>query len=308
MTIRLTATAEVQPISLLKITTPIGGVVAGLDIVPGDTVPAGAILAHLRGPTVEGLFITRQSAVTNGEASLAAARQLLSIQQYKLARHLGTREMVEQAMAAVASARARLAAAKSALAALQGETTIRCPEAGQILAVQASNGEFAPAGRTLVTVQPAGRLWLTASFYGAGAVPIRPGMQGRFEPYEGSSAIPVTVRSIISQAQPGGGLRVELAATASPGWHSGEFGSVVLSGGTETLVAVPTRALILDQGRWWVMVRTSHGDRRQAVTPGPAQGNLTLIRRGLDPGAEVVVANAYLDFHRNIANSFQQPD
>jgi cobalt-zinc-cadmium efflux system membrane fusion protein len=56
------------------------------------------------------------------------------------------------------------------------------------------------------------------------------------------------------------------------------------------------------------MLRTAHGDRRQAVELGPVQGENTLIRQGLSPGAEVVVENPYLDFHRDFAQHYQQPD
>jgi hypothetical protein len=71
---------------------------------------------------------------------------------------------------------------------------------------------------------------------------------------------------------------------------------------------VPTRALILDQGTWWLLVHTPQGIRRQAVVPGPSRGESTLIEKGLHPGAEIVVDNAYLLFHRDFSKSFQAPD
>ena len=75
-----------------------------------------------------------------------------------------------------------------------------------------------------------------------------------------------------------------------------------------SLVAVPTRALILDQGQWWVLVHTANGNQPRLVTPGPARGWQTFIERGLEPGAEVVVENAYLEFHSGISKNYQPPD
>jgi len=42
--------------------------------------------------------------------------------------------------------------------------------------------------------------------------------------------------------------------------------------------------------------------------PGPARGWQTFIERGLEPGAQVVVENAYLEFHRGISKNYQPPD
>ncbi len=106
-----------------------------------------------------------------------------------------------------------------------------------------------------------------------------------------------------------GGRRVELAATtADPGWFNGEAGTLRLAAGQETWVAVPTRALILDHGSWWVLVRHGQADQRRQVTPGPSRGDWALIRKGLAPGAEVIVDNAYLRFHRLFARHYQAPD
>ena len=74
------------------------------------------------------------------------------------------------------------------------------------------------------------------------------------------------------------------------------------------MMAVPTRALILDRARWWVLVRTPQGDRQQQVVPGPTSGWTTCIARGLSPGDQVVVENAYLEFHRRIAQRYTPPE
>lgn len=309
MVTRLTAYAQVEPISILRIPAPLTGIVTGLDAVPGSTVSAGVVLARLQGPAVAAVLTDREGAVASAQAQVSTMRKTLAIERHKLAAHLATQDVVYRAVSALAGAQAKLATARDRLRAARAETTLRSAKSGQVLTINAADGERVAAGQVVLTVQPADSLWLMAAFFGADAASIRPGMRGRFQPAGGGAAMPVTVRSILGQLRPDGGLDVGLSPlAASPEWRNGETGTLTLDGGTQKLAAVPSRALILDQGRWWVMVRTIHGDRRQSVVPGPSRSDLTFIRRGLAPGAKIVVENAYLDFHRDVSKTFQQPD
>ena len=152
-------------------------------------------------------------------------------------------------------------------------------------------------------------MWLRASYYGADATALQAGMTGSFFPAGGGNAIPVKIASVFGTLKPDGGESVGLlASTPAPGWLNGESGTVIVNGSARLLVVVPTRALILDQGRWWVLIHTNQGNRRQVVIPGSARGWQTFIVSGLKAGEQVVVANAYLEFHRGISKSYQPPD
>jgi cobalt-zinc-cadmium efflux system membrane fusion protein len=127
----------------------------------------------------------------------------------------------------------------------------------------------------------------------------------------------VRVRSVSRALEPDGGEAVWLVPASSArrgsaaragSWRSGEWGTVTLLGASRPMVPVPTRALILDRARWWVLVRTPRGFRRQIVVPGPTRGWNTFIERGLEPGDRVIVENAYLEFHRGIAERYTPPD
>jgi hypothetical protein len=89
---------------------------------------------------------------------------------------------------------------------------------------------------------------------------------------------------------------------------SGERGTVTLTGATRSLIAVPTRALVLDRARWWLLLRTPKGLQRRAVVPGATRRWETFIEQGLSPGEQVVVQNAYLEFHRDISERYRPPD
>ena len=91
-------------------------------------------------------------------------------------------------------------------------------------------------------------------------------------------------------------------------WLNGEPGTVSLNAPQRQLVSVPTRALILDQGKWWVMVHSAKGNSPETVVPGSTLGWNTFLESGLAPGTKVIVDNAYLLFHASIAEQFQIPD
>ncbi len=303
------AYAQVEPIAVLPVRIAETGVVTGLENFPGDSVQAGQKLAELGGPEINALLRQDEAEVRSAQTKLAETRKSLTIQRQGLTSHLSTRQMVLQAESAAAQAQAVLDVAQVQLRALRQLISVNSPSDGIVLAVNAANGERVGAGQTLLTLQPAVKLWLKAAYYGVDAAAVQLGMTGQFFPADSRAAIPVKVCSVFGLLNSDGGELVGLAAMVpTPGWLNGESGTVTLNGPARSLVAVPTRALVLDHGQWWVLVHTAKGNQPQLVTPGPARGWQTFIERGLEPGAEVVVENAYLEFHSGISRNYQPPN
>lgn len=306
---RLVAYARVAPISIVTVSAAETGVLAGLKVRPGMHVRAGESLAHLTGPTISSLVVQSEANVRGAQSQLDAAEKSLAIARDQLPLHLTTRQAVQQADSAVAQARSGLINAQSRLKTIRQLMTVSAPANGIVLQLNSADGALVSAGLPILTVQPARELWLTADFYGADLAAIRAGMIGRFVPADGGAPEKVRVVSIPGTITAGGGESIGLESLAPhPDWLSGESGSVILDLPPRQMVAVPTRALVLNQGKWWVMVRTAKGTRAQQVVPGTAQGWKTLLVSGLTPGAKVVVNNAYLLFHAGIAEQYQIPD
>ncbi len=314
----LPAYGQIQPIAALPVSASAAGVIANMQLIPGAQVKAGEALATLSGPEIQSLLINRRGAVDSERAQLAAADRNLTIQRRQLSVHLSTQQAVAAAQSAAEAARAAFETAQAQLRSAQQMQTLRAPSAGTVLAINAAEGERVTPGQTVLTLQTNNRLWLAAMYYGADAAAIRVGMAGQFRPASGGAPVSVKVTAVSAALAPDGGESVGLVRTddsrvpagrepAAP-WLNGERGTVILSGPTRQLVAVPTRALILDQARWWVLVRTPNGVQTQAVVPGPTRGWDTFIEQGLSPGQEVVVQNAYLEYHRGIAQRYTPPD
>lgn len=305
----LKAYGQVQPVFSLPVNAAEKGVVTGLSVFPGAHVHAGQELAHLSGPSIQSTLQQSEADVRSAQAQLSAAEKTLAIERQQLPAHLSTRATVQQAEGAVARAEANSENAQTHLQAMRQMMTISAPARGSVLAVNASDGELVSAGQPVVTLQPAAGLWLEASYYGADLSLIRTGTTGLFSPANGSAAIPVRVQAIAGAMSPSEGIAIGLTRVDSTQpWISGEFGTVTLNLPAQKLVAVPTRALILDRGQWFVLVHTSHGDIPQRVIPGPARGWNTFLKSGLSAGSQIVVEDAYLQFHRGISRSYQAPD
>lgn len=310
------AYAQVRPVAVVPLRAIEPGTVTALRVGPGSPVRAGGRLATLSGPEIQAFLVSRQGAVRSAETSLTAATRALEAESRQLADHLSTRQQVAAAQSAVAAAAAALQTARAQLQVAQDLVALRAPSTGTVIAVNAGNGEQVMAGQIVLTLQPSGSLWLEATYYGPDAAAIRAGMQGRFEPASGGEAVPVRVASVFPALTPDGGERVGLIATAAgpanrpvaaPHWLDGEWGTVAVAGPARPMISIPTAALIVDRARWWVLVHTPSGDRPQPVVPGPTRGWDTFIEKGLSPGQQVVIQNAYLEFHRGIAQRYAPP-
>ncbi len=303
------AYAQVEPIAALPIRVAEAGQIIKLSIVPGTAVQAGQKLAELGGPEIQALLDQDEAAVASARTNLLSAQKTLAIQQQQLPSHLVTRQTILQTEGVVAQAQSGSDTARAQLQAVRQTITLTAPAAGTVLAINVAEGQRVSAGETILTLQPADKLWLKASYYGADVAAIQAGMDGQFSPASGGEPISVKVATVFGSLAPDGGEFAGLLADApSPGWFNGESGKVMLNGGLRSLVAVPTRALILDRGRWWVLVHTDQGNRSRPVTPGPSRGWETFVESGLKPGDQVVVENAFLEFHQNIAHTYTPPD
>lgn len=303
-----TAYGQVRPIASVKIRAMDAGIVSRLQVLPGSAVAAGQSLARLTGARMQSLLTRREAAVASARARLDAALKGRQIARRQLADRLGTRDMADAADAELAGARAALQTALARRDEARELRILKSPVAGTVLTVNAADGEQATPGQTVLTILPSDNLWVRAEYYGADAARIHPGMSGDFKPEGGAPAVPVTVVTAGPSLDADGGVRVGLLPRAPEALPSGLWGEVTLAGPAQPMVAVPTGALILDRGAWWVLVHTPSGDLPRRVVPGPARGWQTAIASGLEPGEKVVAQNAFLRYHRNIANAYQPPD
>lgn len=304
-----TAYAQVEPQALVPLNAAATGIVSNLRLLPGDRVTSGEVIARLAGPEFAAIRAAALGAVASARAEETGADQELTLRRHQAADHLATRQQVLQAEAVRARAKAALDRALAEAEVVRAAGAIEAPVQGVVLAVDTADGARVVAGQALLTIQPAGRIWLRADWYANSGISVHRGMTGRFAPSGGGPDIPVEVRAVFGERTPGGGEALGLEAT-NPGleWKSGDTGVLTLQGTPRQMISVPTRALILDRGHWWVLVRTAGKDHAVAVQPAWSSGWNTFLATGPAAGEQIVVENAYLDYHRGIADHYQPPD
>jgi membrane fusion protein, heavy metal efflux system len=304
----VTAFANVQGGSPIIITAPQPGIVTGLTLLPGASVTANEEVAHLDGPQISAAEVQTEAALSAAQSAQRAAQFSLLAEQQKVQQHLSTNQLVAQARGALAAADAQTAIAQANVKMFQETITLHSPMAGVVQSVTVTNGDLLAADQAVLIVQPFSATWLKAVFYGSDANLVLPGTTGIFLPDGGGNPVKLIARGALGVSQAGGGMPVALAATGTGVLTPGLSGTVTLNLPPQTVTIVPSDALILDQGKWWLMLHDATGDHPAVVVPGPAEGFNTVIKSGLTPGEDVIVTNAYLLYHRGIAALYQPPD
>lgn len=284
-----------------------GTLVVASSSLSGAVLSAHAPLARLQGTLYQAQQTQSQANLAQSQVQVQSTERLQRIAQAELARHLATEQMVLRATSAVAVAQAELRTAQARWASVRDCGVIEAPVAGQLLDWTASTGQRVEPGQMLGRLLPSAGVWLTAHLFDVSAVALTPGRTAEFVPEDGA---PIRVRlvSVVPPETAGAGIQTNWVPVSAHPFSLGLFGHLVLTEPVQTRVMVPTRALILDQGQWWLMLHTHQGDVRRSVVPGVAQGWLTTIEHGVAAGDSVVVRGAYLAYHHAIAQAYQPPD
>lgn len=286
--------AQVKPRSVLVLKAAATGEIAKLAVSPGQHVHAGETVATLVGTDY-------QTELSTARAQFRAAQMTLRIVRHNYPVFSSAQD--------VTNARTALQEARATLARTRAAGQIRAPFGGIVLSVNVSPGERVSAGTSLLNLLPDHNLWLRATLFVPGAVRVRPGMTGEFHPTEGGADIQVRVSAVIPPLTAGGGVIIACTTTVDTAWQDGEAGSVsIASGAAQPMPVVPTAALVMDQGKWWVLLANARGLQRQPVEIGLSDGSWTYISRGLHAGERVVAVDAYLLFHANISQHYAPPD
>jgi hypothetical protein len=159
-----------------------------------------------------------------------------------------------------------------------------------------------------VTVSSSRDLHVVANLYGSDASLVAVGMKGVFLPERNDAPIDVVIKRTSWSIATPGQLEVWLVPVQGGSLDFGAVGTVSLSASDDRQLAVPSTALVLDGGEWWVLVHDKAGNHRRRVAPGLADGGWTSIRNGLSAGDRVVTQDAYLLFHQDFSTRYQKAD
>ena len=300
--------ARVIPQRIYKISSDLSGRLSSLKINVGDTVDKNTVIANIKSSVITAKLQTLNEKILQDKKKLLVAQSVLKMVSQEYRQRIVAQRRLLQAKIKVQEAKTSLKTLQIRLRSLQVRTQLRTCVNGRVFNIFASNGNYIKLGQTVLTVLPnANRLLARA--YGQEGRQIKIGQHGWFQAQGNLTPLLVSVSAMIPDPNVPGTWRIYLnSVDPHPQWFTGEAGTLKLINKTHSLIAVSKRALILDQGKWWVIKKTDHGFVRVQVFPLISNKQWVWLKRGLNEGDEIVVAGAYQIFHRNFSKNYANPD
>jgi membrane fusion protein, heavy metal efflux system len=280
------------------ITAHVAGTVAQIDKRLGDSVKAGETLAVVESRDASALAAARDVA----ETRLTLAKSVLAREKVLYDQMITPRQDLERAQAdleaAEAEARRAHAAAEAAHVMMDGKTvTVMSPLAGRITSRTAALGLYVQAETELFRVSDPRFIDIDAAVTGVDAQRISAGDGAKVTTRSGLS-VNAVVRSV-------GPTVNEQTRTANvvldplpnqPPLTPGELVQVEITpmDAPSSGVIVPEDAVQNLDGRTVVFIRTPTGFKPQPVVVGSRSAGKVSIVSGLDIGATIATANAFL--------------
>jgi RND family efflux transporter MFP subunit len=257
----------------------------------GQRVKKGQLLAQLAAASLSAELAASKASLLEAQASAQDAAATAARLKSLAGSDAVSAQQVEQAQAADAAARARVAALQARVKADElrlSHTRVVAPVDGVVATKEAVEGALPQPGQTLFTLIRDGRLEWRAEVPGADLGRLAVGQKVRITP-AGGQALDGRVRLVAPTVDPAnrmGRVLVDLPAhgTARAGMFArGEF---VL--GEQAVLTLPQSALLLRDGFAYVFRIEGSKVRQAKVETGRRQGDRVEVKAGLQAGEPVV--------------------
>jgi membrane fusion protein, heavy metal efflux system len=276
-----------------EVAAPIAGLIDVASVAaapaPGQRVARGQVLA----------FINPSLGESGSSYAEARARLREAEDEYERAKRLVAAEAAPARR--LHEADIRLQAARETLVGLGGEggrVAIRSPISGVVTRRAALPGSRVDAGTSLFTVVDPSVVWLTVNVPASAASGVSRNSMATFTTEGSATTYParriVSVGSVIDPVSRTLPLIYEVSNPTGAIKVGANARALVRTAGRMDGVVVPTSAILDDNGRAIVFVQVE-GERfeRREVTVGGREGELTLVRTGVQPGERVVSGAPY---------------
>lgn len=301
------------------VAAPLSGTLSVAKPLPylGKRVAKGELIA-LIDPPVRPDGGAGQLAAAHAEAKsrLTLARQEHERAQRLYEAKIAPRKRVEEAAAALDSARAALVPLEKSAALLGGDgngrLAVRAPVGGTVVELFTGTGRGIEAGQPIVRIVNTGTLWLKTNLPAleAGKLPRQPtarftvaGQDGQFKAGRliaiGDMLDPQSRTLPVLFSVPNADARLKV----------GMFATVAVSTGASTKALVlPRESLVEDEGRYFVFVQAS-GEKfvRREVQIGVSEDQLVQIVKGVESHEWVAVKGSYYLKQAAMSGSKEDP-
>lgn len=268
-----------------------GGQIISVPVSPGETVKRGQTLMVMApDPASRQAFQQAQSALSLAKGDLQRTQQLAT-------QRLATHSQVAAARAALADAKASLAAQRAMGGGASGQEKIKAPVDGVVTALNVTLGQRVSANAPLLNFTPAHALIAQLGIQPQDVASLQPGMQVQVEQvYDPSKTLVGTLRVVGQAVDPSTGLypaKIELPPSASADLVIGASLSAQIRTNGFIAWAVPREAVLNDQqGDYLFQVEQGHAKRIDVKLLSP-DGKTVGVSGPLDPNAKLIVLGVY---------------
>lgn len=305
---RITVPATVQPDQsrIAHVAPKVAGRIVRVHVALGAAVRTGQTLATIDSIEVgeaHAAYAESSAQLDLAQANFERARQLFEEQIIPQKDWLQAQAELQKARAAerAAAGRLRLLGVERPTAEGQASSTyaLIAPLSGTVIEMEDTvQGELAKPEQSLFTVADLSHVWVQASLPEAelsrvpiGAPAVVEVTAYPDERFDGRVAYVSsmldretrTVQARIEVPNPRGRLKMEMFATAH----------IETDGGMEQGLVVPRDAIVLMDGTPTLFVREGESFQARSVELGQSLASATVVRAGVQPGEQVVVAGAY---------------
>lgn len=243
-----TASGTVQPVHEASVASRLLARVIEIPVTAGQTVSKGDVLVKLDDADLqarlrqsEASLTQAQTAKEKADADLARAEQLKTRQAISQADYDGAKSAHQVADASVERSKQAVAEAQVML----DHATIQSPMNGTIVDKRVEAGDTVGPGEVLLTLFEPDHMQMVASVRESLALKLRPGqtIPTRLD------ALDLECEATISEVVPAAdaatrSFTVKVTGPCPPGAYSGMFGRLLLPQGEETIIVVPSSAIV----------------------------------------------------------------
>ena len=279
----LQAVGTIRAVRGADLASELSGVVDSVDFDSGRDVAAGTVLLRLR-PNDDAAHLADLQAA----ADLAAANLARDEKQFRA-------QAVSQASLDADSSHLRSARAQVAQAlALQAEKIVRAPFAGRLGLRMVDQGQYLPAGTTVVTLQALDPLYVDFAIPQQSLADMRIGQAAtlQVDAYPGQN-LPAQVAAISPKVDTASRM-AQIRATTPNADHKllpGMFATITLRvGSAHPYITLPNAAIVYNPYGSLVYIVDRGTVRQTVVRTGATRGDQVAVVAGLQDGAEVVTA------------------
>jgi RND family efflux transporter MFP subunit len=296
--LKIPASGTIQAVDEIIVGSEVAGLaIEGLLADEGAKVKQGQVLARLNRSILEAQLAqaNAQIAAAQATAAEAEANQRRAVELGK--RGFASKQMIDQRQAAALSQRAQVAiyaAQREELEARLAQTVITAPADGVIATRNVSQGQVVGNGMELFRIIRDGKLEWKAELPDHQIGFLREGQQASVT--VGASKVDGAIRLIsetIDARSRNGVVHVALPSDAR--LRAGMFARGEMAGGDVNVLTLPEAAVVTREGESYVFTLGRDGRvQLTKIEAGVRTNKLVEIRRGLKPGARVILEGAGL--------------